>query len=368
MDTCSWSLLYLSPTVSWGKHLSTMDTSLRTMLMELAHFSLWQTQLISVDLDLVRYMWSILLLYSSPFFFSPNMHNSPRETRFPLLHPLRTYISRFVISGHKTAPSAGCVNVAVLMPVLAVAVLSCLLFVHLVIRRKEPKVLLPSQQRRKSTVGIAHPHAEQRTRSRDLLYNRFDNETLNNNEKKQEVVSIEMNVGSCVSSPTNRPEDNFVNESRRKRRSGFSNKSFRDHSLDRADAEVGSQTSNESKNSSSGVTSRASEFSSVNENKKDEPNGFYNKTYKNDSIDYSDGEVATHPVGETVGVDEPKGGKAKGFINKTYHSGSMDLDDGERSAQASGKSVIPGAAKGAQAASEEDKIEPEHKASMDTYF
>ena len=227
---------------------------------------------------------------------------------------------------------------------------------------------MPSHKRRKSTVGIAHPHAEQRSRSRDLLYNRFDNDTLNNKEKKQEVVSIEMNVGSCVSSPTDRPEDNCVNESRRKRRSGFSNKSFRDHSLDMDDAEVGSQTSNESKNSSSGVTSRASEFSSVNENKKHEPNGFYNKTYKNDSIDYSDGEVTTHPVGETVGVDQPKGGKAKGFINKTYHSESMDLDDGERSTQAAGKSVIPGTAKGTQAASEEHKVETEHKASMETHF
>ena len=135
------------------------------------------------------------------------------------------------------------------------------------------------------------------------------------------------------------------------------------------DAEVGSQTSNESKNSSSGVTSRASEFSSVNDNKKDEANGFYNKTYKNDTIGDSDGEAFTHPVGETVGVDKPKGGKAKGFINKTYHSDYMDLDDGEaRSAQAAGKSVTPDTAKGTQAASEENKVETEHKASMDTYF
>lgn len=250
-------------------------------------------------------------------------------------------------NGHKGRLATGCVNVAVLMPVLAVAVLSCLLFVHLLIRRKEPKILLPSQRRQKSTIGLTHPHAEQRKRSRDLLYNRFDNETLNNNEKKQDMVSIEMHVGKDHKSTPNplfSPEDDTIDESRKVRRSGFSNISFRQRSFDMDDAEDESQASEESKNSTFKNESfdvgdgedapQALVNSSSNENKVDEGNGFYNKTYKNDSIDESDGEVFTQPLEETVGVDQSKRGTAKGFINKTYHSESMDLDDGEESAQA----------------------------------
>ena len=258
-----------------------------------------------------------------------------------------------MIAGHKEL-GTGCVNVSVLMPVLAVAVLSCLLFVHLVIRHKEPKILvrMASQRksRRKSTISMAHPHEEQRQRSRDLLHNSFENGTLNNNDKKQEVVSVEMHVGS-ESNPT---EDNFVDERKRKRRSGFSNKSFVRHSIDMDDGEDGSQASDESKNSrgkselynksfkadSFDVGDEASVNSSINENNRNGASlaGYYNKTYKNDSTDSNDGEVFSHPLEETVGVDEPKGGKAKGFINKTYHSDSMDLDDGAEGAQSAQES------------------------------
>lgn len=254
-----------------------------------------------------------------------------------------------MIAGPKNL-GTGCVNVSVLMPVLAVAVLSCLLFVHLVIRHKEPKILvrMASQRksRRKSAISMAHPHEEQRQRSRDLLYNSFENGTLNNNDKKQEVVSVEMHVGS----ESNPIEDNFVDERKKKRRSGFSNKSFTRHSIDMDDAEDGSQASDESKNSSGkselynksfktdscDVGDEASVNSSINENNRNGASlaGYYNKTYKNDSVDSNDGEVFSHPLEETVGVDKPKGGKAKGFINKTYHSDSMDLDDGPGGAPA----------------------------------
>ena len=254
----------------------------------------------------------------------------------------------------KRSPGTGCVNVSVLMPVLAVAVLSCLLFVHLLVRRKEPKILQPSQRRRKSTIAMDHPHAEQRKRSRDLLYSRFHDETLNNNEKKQEAVSIEMHANSGI---TSTPVENPIDESKRVRRSGFSNKSFRHASLDMDD--IGSQISDGSSEKSgfyvynktfksdsfdvgeSEDAPRASVEFTMKANKGDEANEFYNRTFKNDSIDDSDGEVFTqHSSEETVGVDKPKRGKAKGFINKTYHSESVDLDDGDKGGRAEVESVV----------------------------
>ena len=214
------------------------------------------------------------------------------------------------ISGRK-----GCVNISVLMPVLAVAVLSALLFVHLVIRRKEPKIL--SQKRRKSTIGLDHPHAEQRRKSRNLLYNTYNDETANNNEKKQDIVSTEMQVTNDYTSAPKRqepePEPKPSEERRRERRSGFSNKSFRDLSIELDDAEIGSQVSDESKTSN-------------------DKSGFYNKIFKSDSIDESDGEVFSQTTEEAVAVDKPNKGKGKGFLNKAYHSESMDLNDGDAQA------------------------------------
>ena len=218
------------------------------------------------------------------------------------------------ISGRK-----GCVNISVLMPVLAVAVLFALLFVHLVIKRKEPKIL--SQKRRKSTIGLDHPHAEQRRKSRNLLYNSYNDETGNNNEKKQDIVSTEMQVTNDYTSapkpqepePEPEPEPKPSEERRRERRSGFSNKSFRDLSIELDDAEIGSQVSDESKTSN-------------------DKSGFYNKIFKSDSIDESDGEVFSQTTEEAVSVDKPNKGKGKGFLNKAYNSESMDLNDGDAQA------------------------------------
>ena len=224
-----------------------------------------------------------------------------------------------LINGFLLCISAGkgCVNISVLMPVLAVAVLSALLFVHLVIRRKEPKIL--SQKRRKSAIGLDHPHAEQRRKSRNLLYNSYNDETANNNEKKQDIVSTEMQVTNDYTSapkpqePEPEPEPKPSEERRRERRSGFSNKSFRDLSIELDDAEIGSQVSDESKTSN-------------------DKSGFYNKIFKNDSIDESDGEVFSQTTEEAVAVDKPNKGKGKGFFNKAYYSESMDLNDGDAQA------------------------------------
>ena len=211
------------------------------------------------------------------------------------------------ISGGK-----GCVNISVLMPVLAVAVLSALLFVHLVIRRKEPKIL--TQKRRRSTIDVDHPHAEQRRKSRHLLHNRFNGEAENNNEKKQDIVSREMQVTNDYTSTPKpqepEPESKPSEERRRERRSGFSNKSFRELSIELDDAEIGSQVSDESKTSN-------------------DKSGFYNKTFKNDSIDENDGEVFSQTTEEAVADDKPNKGKGKGFLNKAFHSESMDLNDGD---------------------------------------
>ena len=195
------------------------------------------------------------------------------------------------ISGGK-----GCVNISVLMPVLAVAVLSALLFVHLVIRRKEPKIL--SQKRRKSTIGLDHPHAEQRRKSRNLLYNTYNDETANNNEKKQDIVSTEMQVINDYTStpkprePEPQQEPKPSEERRREQRSGFSYKSFRELSIELDDAETASLVSDESKTSN-------------------DKRGFYDKIFKTDSIEESDDEDLSQTTEEAVAVLLPKEGKGK---------------------------------------------------------
>ena len=184
------------------------------------------------------------------------------------------------ISGGK-----GCVNISVLMPVLAVAVLFALFFVHLVIKRKEPKIL--SQKRRKS---------EQRRKSRKLLYNKFNDEKANNNEKKQDIVSTEMQVINDYTSapkPQERePEPKPSEERRREQRSGFSYKSFRELSIELDDAETASLVSDESKTSN-------------------DKSGFYDKIFKTDSIDESDDEDLSQTTEEAVAVLLPKEGKGK---------------------------------------------------------
>lgn len=280
-----------------------------------------------------------------------------------------------------SGPVAGCINVSVLMPVLAVAVLSCLLLVHLVVRRKEPKILMAHQRRRKSTSSLNHPHAEQRQRSRDLLYNSFRGSgTLNNNEKKQEVVSIEMHLGKNGDSTASPPEeDGITGESKRERkRSEFSNRSFMQHSIEMDDSEAASQSSDESKNTGAdkssfyqksfksggpfdkggdGFVPRASVDAILSESKTRTPHAFYNKTYANQSMDSSDGEVFASVLEETVGIDAPKGGKAKGFINKTYHTDSIARVTQDST---SGEHTI--------GASQEAEDITEHAPDMDTYF
>ena len=184
------------------------------------------------------------------------------------------------ISGGK-----GCVNISVLMPVLAVAVLFALFFVHLVIKRKEPKIL--TQKRRKS---------EQRRKSRKLLYNKFNDEKANNNEKKQDIVSTEMQV---INDYTSEPkpqepeaEPKPSEERRREQRSGFSYKSFRELSIELDDAETASLVSDESKTSN-------------------DKRGFYDKIFKTDSIEESDDEDLSQTTEEAVAVLLPKEGKGK---------------------------------------------------------
>ena len=184
------------------------------------------------------------------------------------------------ISGGK-----GCVNISVLMPVLAVAVLFALFFVHLVIKRKEPKIL--TQKRRKS---------EQRRKSRKLLYNRFNDEKANSNEKKQDIVSTEMQViNDYTSAPKPQepePEPKPSEERRREQRSGFSYKSFRELSMELDDAETASLVSDESKTSN-------------------DKRGFYDKIFKTDSIEESDDEDLSQTTEEAVAVLLPKEGKGK---------------------------------------------------------
>ena len=185
------------------------------------------------------------------------------------------------ISGGK-----GCVNISVLMPVLAVAVLFALFFVHLVIKRKEPKIL--TQKRRKS---------EQRRKSRKLLYNRFNDEKANNNEKKQDIVSTEMQVINDYTSapkpqePEPEPKPKPSEERRREQRSGFSYKSFRELSIELDDAETASLVSDESTSN--------------------DKSGFYDKIFKTDSIDESDDEDLSQTTEDAVAVLLPNKGKGK---------------------------------------------------------
>ena len=173
------------------------------------------------------------------------------------------------------------------MPVLAVAVLFALFFVHLVIKRKEPKIL--SQKRRKS---------EQRRKSRKLLYNKFNDEKANINEKKQDIVSTEMQVINDYTSapkphePEPEPEPKPSEERRREQRSGFSYKSFRELSVELDDAETASLVSDESKTSN-------------------DKSGFYDKIFKTDSIDESDDEDLSQTTEEAAAVLLPNGGKGK---------------------------------------------------------
>ena len=192
-----------------------------------------------------------------------------------------------LINGFLLCISGGkeCVNISVLMPVLAVAVLSALFFVHLVIKRKAPKILTP--KRRKS---------EQRRKSRKLLYNSFNDETANNNEKKQDIVSTEMQViNDYTSAPKPQepePEPEPSEERRRERRSGFSYKSFRELSIELDDAETASLVSDESKTSN-------------------DKSGFYDKIFKTDSIDESDDEDLSQTTEEAAAVLLPNEGKGK---------------------------------------------------------
>ena len=171
------------------------------------------------------------------------------------------------------------------MPVLAVAVLFALFFVHLVIKRKAPKIL--NQKRRKS---------EQRRKSRKLLYNRFNDEKANNNEKKQDIVSTEMQVINDYTSASKpqepEPEPKPSEERRREQRSGFSYKSFRELSIELDDAETASLVSDESKTSN-------------------DKSGFYDKIFKTDSIDESDDEDLSQTTEEAVAVLLPNKGKGK---------------------------------------------------------
>lgn len=252
----------------------------------------------------------------------------------------------------------GCVNISVLMPVLAVAVLSLLLFVHLVIKKRETKKLPPEtpeeelQRRRHSSV--MNPHAEQRmeTRrlSRDLLYNSFQDRVSNNNESKPGVVSVEMHVGGDLHST---PESKTAANIKRERRRGFYNKSFRNASIELDDVDVSSHVSEDKaaeeemspkdigfynanfKNEStdSGVDySRVSANTSFDETTQGDEGtlkGFYNKTFKSDSVEEDDADdVFTKKTEQLTVADKSKSGKAMGFFNKTFHTSSMDISDG----------------------------------------
>ena len=269
---------------------------------------------------------------------------------------------------HKTIVT-GCVNISVLMPVLAVAVLSFLLFIHLLIRRKDKQDVPPATpqenkgQRRKSSV--AHPHAEQRleTRrlSRDLLYNSFRAEGTNNNESKQAVVSIEMHVGGDLHGTPESKTDQNVSRERRK---GFYNKSFRNASVDLDDVDVALHVpgdkgtdegespeemgffnkdfKNDSMDSIESVEDRdytmASVVSVFNESKGEEENSFHHKILKNESVESSEeaDEVFANRSEGAI-LDKSKSGNRKGFFNQTFHSDSMEVSDD--SASASGETA-----------------------------
>lgn len=172
---------------------------------------------------------------------------------------------------------------------------------------------------------------------------------------------------------TDNPTENGLNDEHRKKlRSDFSNRSFKQQSTDVEDSELASQSSEESKNSGAdkssfyqksftssgrfdsrgdrGYVPRASADAILSESKTRTPHSFYNKTYANESMDSSDGDVFASVMEETVGIDAPKGGKAKGFINKAFQTDSMAR------VQPNATSSTP----------EEGKTE--HAPDMDTYF
>ncbi|XP_078354128.1 uncharacterized protein LOC144638750 isoform X2 [Oculina patagonica] len=255
----------------------------------------------------------------------------------------------------------GCVNISVLMPVLAVAVLSFLLFIHLVTRKrmdkKDPATPQDKHgQRRKPSV--VHPHTEQRleTRrlSRDLLYNSFREQGTNNNESKQAVVSIEMHVGGDLHS-TPDPETKTGQNVQRERKKGFYNRSFRDASIDLDDIDVTEHMSgkkgteegdspkdiaffntnfkNDSMDSIESPEDRDYSMSSVvavfgESRGSEEGKDFNHKILKNESVESGEesDEVFVNKSAGAV-LDKSKSGNRKGFYNKTFHSDSMDVSD-----------------------------------------
>ena len=245
-------------------------------------------------------------------------------------------------------------NISVLMPVLAVAVLSFLLFIHLLTRRKKngknaPETPQQHQKQRRHS-SVAHPHAEQRQQtrrlSRDLLSNSACDGGPNTSETNQEVVSIEMHVeGDHHSTPDPKARQKL---SRRDRKKGFYNKSFRNASVELDDVEMASRVPGDK---------TADEGESPNEI------GFYNTNFKNDSTDSIDDyslasvvsvfgdsrssegrgahktvqdesmecaedvdEVFVNQSLETA-LEKSKSGNRQGFTNKTFHTASMDLTD-----------------------------------------
>ena len=250
--------------------------------------------------------------------------------------------------------TTGCVNISVLMPVLAVAVLSFLLFIHLLIRRKDNGKNVPEtpqqhqKQRRRSSV--AHPHAEQRQQtrrlSRDLLHNSSCDGGPTNSETKQGVVSIEMHMGGDLHST---PEPKTRQKlSRRDRKKGFYNKSFRNASVELDDVEMashvpGDKTADEGespkeigfynehfKNDSMDSIddySQASVVSVFGDSRSSEGRGAY-KTDQNESMETAEDvdEVFVNQALETV-LEKSKSGNRQGFVNKTFHTDSMDLTD-----------------------------------------
>ena len=250
------------------------------------------------------------------------------------------------------------------MPVLAVAVLSFLLFIHLLIRRKgngKDEAETPQQhQKQRRHSSVAHPHAEQRQRtrrlSRDLLHNSYCEGGPNNNETKQGVVSIEMHMGGDLhSTPEPEPRQKL---SRRDRKKGFYNKSFRNASVELDEVEMASQVS-EDKTADEGNSpkdigfyndnfkndsmdsiddySQASVVGVFGDSRSSEGRGAY-KTVQNESMENAEDvdEVFVNQSVETA-LEKSKSGNRQGFVNKTFHSDSMDLtDDG---ASTSGETV-----------------------------
>ena len=240
------------------------------------------------------------------------------------------------------------------MPVLAVAVLSFLLFIHLLIRRKgngKDEAETPQQhQKQRRHSSVAHPHAEQRQRtrrlSRDLLHNSYCEGGPNNNETKQGVVSIEMHMGGDLhSTPEPEPRQKL---SRRDRKKGFYNKSFRNASVELDEVEMASQVS-EDKTADEGNSpkdigfyndnfkndsmdsiddySQASVVGVFGDSRSSEGRGAY-KTVQNESMENAEDvdEVFVNQSVETA-LEKSKSGNRQGFVNKTFHSDSMDLTD-----------------------------------------